>query len=53
MNPLDELLSATGQAQGPTFEELRNARAALDAATAEMSAQRNATEAQPGPPTGR
>jgi hypothetical protein len=49
MNPLDELLSRTGRVPDVTPEGLRNARAALDAATAEASAQRNATLSQPGP----
>jgi PASTA domain len=49
MNPLDELLSRTGRVPDVTPEGMRNARAALDAATAEASAQRNATPSQPGP----
>jgi PASTA domain len=49
MNPLDELLSSTGRVPDVTPEGMRNARAALDAATAEASAQRNATLSQPGP----
>jgi PASTA domain len=49
MNPLDELLSRTGRVPDVTPEGMRNARAALDAATAEASAQRNATLSQPGP----
>jgi hypothetical protein len=49
MNPLDEVLSSTGQVPELTFEGLRNARAALDAATAEMGARRNATARQPDP----
>jgi hypothetical protein len=48
MNPLDELLSRTGRVPDVTPEGMRNARAALDAATAEVSAQRNATLSQPG-----
>jgi len=48
MNPLDELLSRTGRVPDVTPEGMRNARAALDAATAEASAQRNATLSQPG-----
>ena len=48
MNPLDELLSSTGRVPDVTPEGLRNARAALDAATAEASAQRNGTLSQPG-----
>jgi PASTA domain len=48
MNPLDELLSRTGRVPDVTSEGMRNARAALDAATAEASAQRNGTLSQRG-----
>jgi hypothetical protein len=53
MNPLDELLSRTGRVPDVTPEGMRNARAALDAATAEASAPRNATLSQPGPHASR
>jgi PASTA domain len=53
MNPLDELLSRTGRVPDVTPEGMRNARAALDAATADASAQRNAALSRPGPQAGR
>ena len=53
MNPLDELLSRTGRVPDVTPAGMRNARAALDAATAEASAQRNAALSPPGPRASR
>ena len=49
MSPLDELLSRTGRVPDVTLEGMRNARAALDAATAEASARRSAALSHPGP----
>jgi hypothetical protein len=48
MNHLDELLASTGRVPGLTPDGLLNARAAVDAATAEASPERNAAQRQPG-----